>query len=201
ATQNRLLQLKAQDDVQVVGRLVRLDADKRRLHVVNREEEIVQGNVVKRFVKDLTGAGEEMLPEGTTAASLVLPQARLRFVDAQRGEAAQRRAVVSGIEALLVDGVAGLVQDAEKRLVEETRVVARGDAAVAGADAAAKGMRRHVQPAGREVEANRRRGRFAEYPLAVNGVIAFEDVPAWPPTARLDGGNTGDLILTRSGEH
>ena len=42
------------------------------------------------------------------------------------------------VEALLVDAVAGLVQDAEEGLVEVARVVARGEPAVARADAAAE---------------------------------------------------------------
>ena len=65
-------------------------------------------------------------------------------------------------EPLLVDPVAGLVQDAEERLVEELRVVAGCDAAVAGADAGAERVRGDVEPAGLEVEADARprpRGR------------------------------------------
>ena len=71
-----------------------------------------------------------------------------------------------GGQALLVDAVAGLVQDAEEAFVEVARIVARGDAAVAGADAAAERVRRDVQPAGGEVEADRRRRRLAEDPAA-----------------------------------
>ena len=64
-----------------------------------------------------------MLPERPAAADLVLPQARLRFVNAQRGSRAQRRAEMLGRQALLVDAVAGFVQDAEEGLVEVTRTL------------------------------------------------------------------------------
>src|SRR6202041_2370332 len=53
---------------------------------------------------------------------------------------------------------------------------ARRDAAVAGTDAAAKGMRRHVEPAGAEVETNRLCGRLPKGTLRLDRVLAFEDV-------------------------
>src|SRR5207248_3031591 len=77
---------------------------------------------------------EEVLPERPAAADLVLPQPRLRFVDAERARIAERRAEVLGRQVLLVQGVAGLVEHAEERLGEEPRVVPRRDAAVAGAE-------------------------------------------------------------------
>ena len=92
----------------------------------------------------------------------------------------------SGRQALLVDAVAGFVQDAEERLVEEARVVARGDAAVAGADAAAKRVRRHVEPAGVEVEADGRRRRLGRTPAAARPDIRAPGCRAAPcgPTTR-----------------
>src|SRR5205814_1980113 len=81
----------------------------------------------------LPGPREEMLPERPAAADLVLPQPRLRLVDAQRRGRAERGAGVLGRQVLLVETVPGFVQDAEEGLVEEPRVVAGGDPTVADA--------------------------------------------------------------------
>ena len=90
-------------------------------------------------------------------------------MDSQRAIAAQRRAEAFGVEALLVNAVPRFVKDAEEGLVEKARVVARRDAAVAGADGAAKRMRRHIQSAGFEIEPDRRRRGRAEDFLQVDG--------------------------------
>ena len=60
--------------------------------------------------------------------------------------------------------------------VEVMRIVARGDAAIAGTDAVAERMRRHIEPAGAEVEADRLRRRLAETALLLHGIVSFEDV-------------------------
>ena len=66
----------------------------------------------------------------------------------------QRRAEVLGGQALVVEAVAGLVEDAEERVAEVLLVVAGGDAGVAGADAGAERVDGDVEPAGVEVEAD-----------------------------------------------
>ena len=86
--EQRQFQLEPQGDVQVVRRLVRLDADERRPHVVDREVERVERHVGERRWERLLQAREEVLPERPAAADLVLPQPRLRFVDAERAVAA-----------------------------------------------------------------------------------------------------------------
>src|SRR5262245_7010101 len=63
-------------------------------------------------------------------------------------------------QVLFVDAVPAFVQDAEERLVEVLRVVARGEGAITGAGARAKRVGRNVEPAGLEVEADDLR-RFA----------------------------------------
>src|SRR5207302_2039638 len=68
AGQERLLQLEAQQDVQVVGRLVGLDPDKRALDLVDREDELVERHVVERSGKSLAGPRIEVLPEWRNAA-------------------------------------------------------------------------------------------------------------------------------------
>src|SRR5262249_17221454 len=148
----RLLQLEAQDDVHVVGRLVGLDADEGALDVVDGEEPVVERNVIDRAGEHLLEPGEEVLPERPGASDLVLPKARLRFVDAERDGTTHRRTKVLVIEALVVDAVTSLVQDAEKALVELTRMVARREPAVAWPDAAAKRVNGDVEPSGSEIE-------------------------------------------------
>ena len=127
-------------------------------HVVDREVERVRRHVRERAGERLLEPREEVVPERPAAADLVLPQPRLRLVDAERARDAERRAEVVGRKVLLVERVAGLVQHAEERLVEEPRVVARGDAAVAGADARSRTGARWCR-AGRRRSRSRTRPR------------------------------------------
>ena len=75
--------------------------------------------------------------ERFAAADLVLPKARLGLVNGERTVGRTRGAVALRGQVLLVDAVAGFVEDAEERFVELPGVVARRQAAVAGADAGA----------------------------------------------------------------
>src|SRR5437867_2763300 len=79
-------------------------------------------------------------------------------------------------QALFVDAVARFVQDAEEAFGEMPRVVARGQAYVAGAGGAAKGVRGDVEPAGGEIEADGRRGRLAEDHLAVYRILPLQNL-------------------------
>src|SRR5262245_18454027 len=109
AADQRLLQLEAQDDVQVVGRLISFDADERRLHVVDREHEIVERDAAERR-EDLEHLREEVLPERPAAADLVFPEPRLRFVNAERARGAERFAEMLWRQVLLVDAVPAFVE-------------------------------------------------------------------------------------------
>ena len=77
-------------------------------------------------------------------------------------------AVPSGVpkcsakQSLVVNAMAGFVEHAKKRLVEEARIVPRRDAAIARTDARTKRMRGDVEPARLEVEADRLRGGSGE---------------------------------------
>ncbi len=153
AGQQREFQLEAQRDVQVVRRLVRLHADERRPHVVDGEVERLLRHVRERRRERLLEAREEVVPERPPAADLVLPQPRLRLVDAERARDAERRAEVVRGKVLLVHPVAGFVQHAEERFAEEPRVVPRGDAAVAGAERRSRTGARWC-PAGRRAKSN-----------------------------------------------
>ena len=142
-----------------------------------------------------------MFPEGPAAADLVFPEARLRFVNAQRDGAAQGKAELGGVESLVVDAVARLVEDAKEALVEFARLVAGGEPAIARTDAAAKRVSSDVEAAGAEVESDRRRRRLPKKLLAVHGVVARQDVRA---RLRARGGDVGHerrQLLAQRGEH
>src|SRR5262249_3249757 len=102
--------------------------------------------------------------------------------------------------ALLVDAVAGLVKDAEERLVEMASVVARGDAAITGTDAAAKRMRRHIEPAGVEVEADGGGGFAAETLLLLDRILARKHVAGRFSAGRGNGGDKRHKFGTQGGE-
>src|SRR5262249_15648013 len=74
AAHERLLHLEAQHNVQVVRRLVCLDANERGAHIVDREDPVVERYVTQRIVKHLASTREEMLPERPTSTDLIFPQ-------------------------------------------------------------------------------------------------------------------------------
>ena len=96
------------------------------------------------------GEGEE----GAAAADLHLHRQRLALVQRHAAGGAHWLAAPRRRQALLVERVAGLVQDGEHRLQEVVFVVAGGDARVVGF-AAAEGMVARVQAPALEVEAQR----------------------------------------------
>src|SRR3954469_2169512 len=121
-----------------------------------------------------------MLPERPGPADLVFPEPGLRLVDAEGCGRAERGAEPFGGQILLVEAVAGLVEDPEKRFVEEARVVPGGNPAIAGADAGAERVRRRIQAAGVEVETGGRRGRAGELLLAGDRELAVQKVAVGP---------------------
>ena len=109
AGEDLLLQLEAQDDVQVVGRLVGLDADERRLHLVDRPVEVVELDVPELRRERLLQLRIEEAPEREAAADEVLPHAALRLVEAHRGHLRERRPLERRVDAGLVEAVPELV--------------------------------------------------------------------------------------------
>src|SRR5262249_4397142 len=156
------LQLEPNEDVQVVGDLVGADAVGARRDMIDGAVEVLGVNVVQRLVKDLASARKKVPPERAGAADRVLPQPRLRLVNTQRHRLAHWGAIVLGEQALVVQGVANLVQDAEEPGAEVAQVVPCRDAAVTGADQRAEWVNARVEPPTMEVEAQRRRDRLAE---------------------------------------
>src|SRR4029079_16700275 len=100
-----------------------------------------------------------MLPERPAAADEILPHSRLRLVDAERQVIAGRQAELIGPQPRIVNAVPRLVQDAEKRGVEEPLVVPRSDAAVVRPHAAAEWMMRDVEPTAAGLQNDDRRRR------------------------------------------
>ena len=122
-------------------------------------------------------------------------------MNAQRNGLAQRQAETVRRQALLVDPVPRLVQDAEEGCVEEPLVVTRGDAAVVRPERRAKGMGRHVKPPSGEVEADRR-GRFlAERLLHVDRVVAAHERGVRLAAGSANGRNQRNELFPEIGQH
>src|SRR5688500_18301458 len=106
-----------------------------------------------------------MFPEAQAPAHHVLPQPRLRLVQAHRRSRSQRRSVVLLGEALLEQTVAPFMNGAEDGRQRVALVDADGEANVAGVGASREGMDALVLAAGVEVEAHRRQQLQRELPL------------------------------------
>src|SRR5918994_2616085 len=85
-----LLELEAEDDVEVVRRLVRLDADQRRLDPVDRAVPVLEARVAERLREGRLQLGVEVAPERQAAADHVLPHPALGLVEAERGAVRER---------------------------------------------------------------------------------------------------------------
>src|SRR5262249_52995213 len=131
---------------------------------------------------------------------LIFPQARLRFVDAQRGRRAERRAEMLRRQVLFVDAVAGFMQHAKERFVEVILVVTRRDAHVAGTEAGAKWMGGDVKPSGVEVEADDRSRRAPELLLDGGGEFAVQDLAVGLAWRGQDGVHQGFEVGDQAGK-
>ena len=105
--------------------------------------------------------------EGAAAAGLHLHQERLAFVQGHAPRIADRLAPPVARQTGLVETVTGLVQHAHERAGEILLVVARGDAHIVGG-AAGEGVRRDVEPAVMEVEADPADQLLAELALRLD---------------------------------
>src|SRR4051794_31997268 len=143
--QHRLLELEAQDDVEVVRRLVGLDTDEGRLDDVDLAVPALDVVAGKRVGIQLLQTREEVAPEGQRAADEVLPHSALRLVHAERHAARERRPLERGIDLVLVEPVPELVHRPEEA-AEVVREVARRDAYVADPRARRERMHRRIQP-------------------------------------------------------
>src|SRR5439155_12665805 len=140
-----LLELEAQDDVQVVGRLVRLDPDQRRLHLVDRAVERLCVDPAEPFGKRLLQLRVEAPPERAAAADEVLPHAALRLVDPERRAARERCARYRRRDLVLVEAVPELVHAGEDG-VQIVEAVPSRDPDVRRADTRGERMTGFVEP-------------------------------------------------------
>ncbi len=151
--------------MQVVGDLVRLDPDGRALDPVDRPVELLQLHAPERLGEGRPEPRVEESPERQAAPDQVLPEARLRLVQPHRRCRGQRRAVVLGGEALLVEPVAELVHRAEHRGRRVAGVDPRGEPHVGGVGSSGERMDAPVLPAGVQVEAEELQQLEGELPL------------------------------------
>ena len=140
AGKQHALNLVAHHNVQRIGELVRLGADQRRLcdihGVVERilvHAAIDLGRVAAQYL-------EQRAHKGAAATHGVFEKAALALVDAHGGAALQTGARIGGIDAQLVHGVTGLVDDAVDVGDAVVLVDVRGNARVAHREALAKRM-------------------------------------------------------------
>ena len=129
------------------------------VNVVDGGMEGVQRDVGEGLVEDAPGDREPVVPERTAAGNGIFPEAGLRLVDTERNGLPHRRAVVLGVETLLVEAMPDFMEDSEERVAEIVFVVAGGDSAIPRSDARAERVGGYVQPSAMEVESNGRGGR------------------------------------------
>ena len=144
-------ELEAEQDVEVVGDFIGLDADERALDGIGCAPAVlpVVAGQVGESPDEVWPPG---FPEGVAAAHPVFPKTGLGLVDAKRGSLAERGAELLLGQALVIQAVPGLVKNAVERDHEIRLVVAGGHAGVVGAEPGAEGMGAGVQPAGGGVE-------------------------------------------------
>ena len=171
AVDHAALQREAQQYVQVVGHLVGLHADVRRLHGVDRAIEPVQVHVGQGSEARLK-LRVEVLPERAPAADQVLPEARLGLADAERGARAQGAGGERRRDAQPVQAVAALVNGAEHAGGEQIGMEAGGEPAVGGAERGGERMCRHVQAARVGGETERGQQVIAERALRAHVEVA-----------------------------
>ena len=174
AREQLLLELEAEDHVEVVRDLVRLDADERGLHLVHRPVEALGVGRPEHLGERVPQHGEEPAPERPAAADEVLPEPALRLVETEGDAATERRSVELGRRAVLVEAVAELVDPGE-HAHEGVLDVPRGDPDVREARARRERVDRGVEPPRRLVEAERRQDGDHSRPLPLDGERALRE--------------------------
>src|SRR5579884_922316 len=124
-----LLELEAHDDVEVVRRLVGLDADQRRLDGVHLPVPALGVVAAHRLREELAQAREEEGPERPRAPDEVLPHPALGLVHPERRAPRERRPLERRVDLVLVEAVPALVHGREEA-VEVPLEVPRRDADV-----------------------------------------------------------------------
>ncbi|OPZ17663.1 MAG: hypothetical protein BWZ10_01160 [candidate division BRC1 bacterium ADurb.BinA364] len=173
----RRLDFEAQNDMQRIRRLIGFDADERRPHDVDRAIEIVGSDPRQNLRKQLGQRPEPVAPERAAAPDLILPEPRLRFVQAERGGLGQRSVKVFGAPPLFIQAVAPFVNRGKEARSQVVRGDPRRQAHIGRMRAAGEGMRRFVLPPGFQVESHRLQNAHAEIPLLLRVVGLFQNRP------------------------
>ena len=110
-----LLELEAEDDMEPVARLVRIDPDERAAHAIDGAVEALERHVAERAWERLLQSRVEPAPERERPTDDVLPEPALRLVQRRGDSGAQGRSLERRADAPLVDAVTGLVHGGEER--------------------------------------------------------------------------------------
>ena len=130
-----------------VGRLVRVDADQRRLRPVDRAVELLERDVGEHVREPVAELRVEPAPERQGAPDHVLPEAALRLVEGGRAAGRERRPVERGVAAVLVEPVPDLVHRREERVaVQVVLGVARREPDVPARERHAERVHGRVEP-------------------------------------------------------
>ena len=111
--------------MQRVRRLVRLDPDQRRLHLVDRAVERLEVDAAELRREDPLHLRVRPAPPLDAAPDEVLEHPALRLVQRERGPAAERRALERRVDVVLVQAMAALVHRGEDPSHLARRVVRR----------------------------------------------------------------------------
>ena len=173
ARDQRLFQIKPQQDVQIVLHLVGLGPDVAVGDAVHAGEEIVLGRDAD-VAEGVLHPAIQPAGEGAAAAQLILVDAALAFVDAHRHALPQRRQQIGAVDILLVAGMADLVDRGIEAVEGIIGVGPRRDPHV---EAGARGERMHrlVDAAVVQVIAEGQRNVAGQRHLAGFGKAALQD--------------------------
>ena len=129
----RDFELVSEHDVQMIGDLVGRDPDHAGPHDIDVAVEALGIEPPHRVGEQFLQAREHIVPERAAAADMVLPQPRLGFLQSHARGFGEQRVAIVGIEALIVEAVAALVQRRQHRRRQVGLVDADGEANVVGA--------------------------------------------------------------------
>src|SRR4051794_20186731 len=107
------LQLESDQDVEVVGHLVRLDPDQRALDAVCPAIELLRVGLVEVVREPLLERRQQPLEIGPAASHPVLPEPALRLMEPERSGLRQRRPPELPVDPGLVQPVTSLVHGTE----------------------------------------------------------------------------------------
>jgi hypothetical protein len=127
-------QFEAKKDMKIVGYFIGFDTNEGSFHGVGSAPAILV-HMACKIGKGLGEVWPPRFPERTRAADTVFPEAGLGFVNAEGGGLAEGRAELGFWKTLVVETVAGLVEDPVEGDHEVAFVVSGGHAGIARAEA------------------------------------------------------------------